>query len=217
MNITKQIEQLKLAAALLETGHPWEIHAKGEGLYLHNPDLPIHAWLNQDEFEIRPVLVTPEDGRPINNPLNLTAEQVGVGYKLTLVEQMDSERHIDGQIWYRDTVEWMDCPFKSGWAWLVSNTIRVPLSTPYPETKTPWALPEPPAGRRWHNAHLFKEGDILKGERPVLVGETLTKGDRISNYANNVNGIAGKTPDELDFYWQTHCFTTKRPLPVVTC
>ena len=130
-DIEKQAQQLELAAQLLRTGHPWE--------YKNHQD----KWVPQSVTsleectlsgrEIRPVLVTPDDGRKLNNPDNLTAEQVGVGYKLTLEEQMDGTCHSEGEWWNNQS--WVKPVNYTGWFWPKNDTIRIPLSTPWPEAK----------------------------------------------------------------------------------
>ena len=149
----KQAQQLELAAQLLRTGHPWE--------YKNHQD----KWVPQSVTsleectlsgrEIRPVLVTPDDGRKLNNPDNLTAEQVGVGYKLTLEEQMDGKCHSEGEWWNGQS--WVKPVNYTGWFWPKNDTIRIPLSTPWPEAKPAWTMPEPKYGP-------LEQSDILLGD-----------------------------------------------------
>jgi hypothetical protein len=85
MNTKEQASQLRLAAGIIETGHPYEIDDNAGGgfrkpLTGENPGKV--AFING---RIRPTLATPPDGRALHNPNNLTAEQVGVGYRLGLV------------------------------------------------------------------------------------------------------------------------------------
>ena len=131
MNTEKQASQLELAAKIIRANHPWEMKrcngwsVPDSARFWEKP-----VWYVENDFEIRPVLASPEDGRPLQNPKNLTAEQVGIGYKLTLVEQMDEKWHNNCDWWNGE--EW-----RSGeeWVWGTGCTIRIPLSTPWPDTK----------------------------------------------------------------------------------
>lgn len=127
MNTTAQ--QLRLAADILETGHPWEFRGIG-GFIKPLPGTPV---VNPvvDGNEIRPILATPPDGRPLHNPDNLTAEQVGVGYRLTLGKEEWSPNQ---EFWYRATQKWeRSCHFHQ------SETFRLPLSIPWPAPVDPYA------------------------------------------------------------------------------
>ncbi len=124
MNTEQQAAQLELAAQILRTGHPWEYRCKD--WYSGNCILTTL----KAGYKIRPILATPPDGRKLHNPLGLTAEQVGVGYRLTLEEEMDGKRH-DACEWFNDA--WLK--HDDGWYWKKDSTIRVPLSTPWPEAK----------------------------------------------------------------------------------
>lgn len=127
--IEQQAQQLELAAQLLRTGHPWTTSAGTP-----NPNYHIAYFLNAG-IEIRPVLITPEDGRLIHNPLGLTAEQVGVGYRLALPDEVLTEGY---EIWPLAEQCW--CKGVNAGLTALQTTsnitcVRLPLSTPYPDPK----------------------------------------------------------------------------------
>ena len=76
MDKTQQAEQLRLAADILETGHPWDFQSSREW---HQMERANPLWSIANGCKIRLILATPPDGRPLHNPDNLTAEQVGAG------------------------------------------------------------------------------------------------------------------------------------------
>lgn len=128
MTTEQTAQQLELAAQILRTGHPWKSSPQA-------PDTDIYSAL-RDGFEIHPVLATPPDRRPLHNPDNLTAEQVGVGYRLVCYDDKTTEAKLE---------KWM------GGEWVVVYTIgqlsfrhcqstyRLPLSVPWPEPVDPYA------------------------------------------------------------------------------
>lgn len=124
MTTEQTAEQLELAAQILRTGHPWESSPQA-------PDTDIYSAL-RDGFKIRPILATPPDNRPLHNPNNLTAEQVGIGYRLmTLDEKLNTKTDLQ--------TKWKD----GGWCWCgeiygkldhkTHPTYRLPLSVPWSE------------------------------------------------------------------------------------
>lgn len=208
-DIEKQAQQLELAAQLLRTGHPWEWDAKN-GKMRDPDDYHTLGWCIANAYEIRPVLVTPDDGRKLNNPDNLTAEQVGVGYKLTLEEQMDGKCHSEGEWWNGQS--WVKPVNYTGWCRPKNDTIRIPLSTPWPEAKPAWTMPEPPAGKQWHKPGTLPQQDWKDGWRPLLLGEKIMEGDEVWSW--------GERP-WVESLWADkkvtgnyHPFRTKRPLPI---
>jgi len=127
VNTEQQAAQLELAAQILRTGHPWECsQPKWQNASL--------TFLLHERIEIRPILATPPDGRKLHNPDNLTAEQVGVGYRLTLEEEMDGHENDGGELYDPNENQFIKGDGK--WFWFKCDTIRVPLSTPWPEAKT---------------------------------------------------------------------------------
>lgn len=141
MNKTEQAQQLRLAAELIETGHPWHLYRAGR-LYDTNPHMSAAYYAanrNSPEgpFEIRPILATPPDGRPLHNPDKLTAEQVGVGYRLALIDEKTNENEALQEFWNKG--EWMTSgrvySDTFGEAPNHRITYRLPLSVPWPEVK----------------------------------------------------------------------------------
>lgn len=134
MNKTEQAKQLRLAAKLIETGHPWELetvtdwHPSSKTL-----ETPLHCIFHGQK--IRLALATPPDGRPLHNPDNLTAEQVGVGWRLTL----KGEKPTPGaQMWVdEDDINgpWEKRDFETR-LYCAGTTYRLPLSVPWPEPET---------------------------------------------------------------------------------
>ena len=135
MNKTETAQQLRLAADLIETGHPFEFHDGGEWVKAITIT-PDHAIC--ERRQVRPILATPPDGRPLHNPDGLTAEQVGLGRRLTIKGEKPTsgaqiwmgEDHINGE-WEKRDVE--TDPYYAG------TTYRLPLSVPWPEAPKPEA------------------------------------------------------------------------------
>jgi hypothetical protein len=149
MNTEQTAQQLELAAKILRSGHPWE--------YNHDKDFWQKASGTSvllaiaEGWPIRPILAIPPDNRPIHNPDNLTAEQVGVGYRLLCAEDGVPSGKVD---------TWMF----GGWcsAYVVDKehlyecdkTYRLPLSVPWPE-------PQPDPYAELKKAHA--EGKVIQG------------------------------------------------------
>lgn len=160
---TEQTAQLRLAADILETGHPFE--ALG-GLWckpLPTESNPL-TWIAKG-MEIRLALATPPHGRPLHNPDNLTAEQVGAGWRLLTKDEPAPDR----------------CDWYGSHGWETSfgrvqaptlATYRVPLSTPWPSTP-PFQLPPPPPGMQWHRKDGWTAEDLPHGYRPLTLGEEI--------------------------------------------
>jgi hypothetical protein len=127
MNKTEQAQQLRLAAELIETGHPFEFYDGEEWIAAWN--LPLLAALNKS-YLIRPVLATPPDNRPLHNPDNLTAEQVGLGYRLAMQDESALQPHEvwSGSSWFKA----LPGPDSLG---SYNSTYRLPL--PWPEAPKP--------------------------------------------------------------------------------
>lgn len=172
MNAEQQAQQLRLAADIIETGHPWEYRTRKDANWNTSSAISPTYVFTYQHGEIRIVFATPPDGRHLHNPDNLDAEQVGVGWRLTLA----GERHHDqAQLWnYADKL-WVEKPhFADGAFYTSVHTYRVPLSVPWPEVEKPepaFQLPSPPPGMRWHRQNGWKEGDLPQGWRPLVVGE----------------------------------------------
>ena len=138
MNKTEQAQQLRLAAEIIETGHPWEIDDNAGGgfrkpFFGENPCKA--AFING---KIRLAFVTPPDGRPLHNPDNLTAEQVGAGWRLLLASEMQGglppshPGHHKCEGWKAG--KWYDEHSNGS---VISTTYRLPLSVPWPEAPKP--------------------------------------------------------------------------------
>jgi hypothetical protein len=131
MNTKPTSQQLRLAADIIETGHSWHLYRAGH-LYDTSPfgspqSYVARADAPEGPFEIRLALATPPDNRPLQNPDNLTAEQVGAGYRLTLKDEWNPE-----QEYWHSTGVW-----KKPTHYSELDTFRLPLSTPWPEVSKP--------------------------------------------------------------------------------
>ena len=130
--------QLRLASSILETGHPWEFRRAGddEVEWRRAATGSIGEILDMftDGYEIRLALATPGDGRVCHNPYKLTAEQVGAGWRLLIPEEIDEKSHSDCERWSELNNQFMEDD-GDGWGWYPDTTIRVSLSTPWPEAK----------------------------------------------------------------------------------
>lgn len=209
MNKIEQAQQLRLAADIFETGHPFEVrHDTSEKWHPSRVTHPARAVL--EGWHLRPILATPPDGRPLHNPDNLTAEQVGLGYRLGLQEESADQPH---EVW--DDGEWRKA-FRGDLAFVdYASTYRVPLSVPWPQLPIatlaqdqveltaeqhaaveaclqdkapPFQLPPPPPGMRWHREDGWKEGDLPPRYRPHVDGEKNQKGDEWKPIRNNASG-----------------------------
>lgn len=139
MDKTQQAAQLRLAADLLETGHPWGFRQDKGPVTSYNSPLEVI----QDGNVLIPLLATPPDGRPLHNPDNLTAEQVGAGYRLALVgEEISKEMQV-----YRFSGTWVAipeqfCGTEIGKYSGRNVSVRLPLSIPWPESAKTELTPE---------------------------------------------------------------------------
>lgn len=142
MTTEQTSQQLELAAQLIRTGHPWE--------WLSVDNKWIKAYHNKPEVEIatghriRPILATPPDNRPLHNPDNLTAEQVGVGYRLLTEDEFQEDVHLQHQEWWSISVRpksWMvgDLGRSRSPKLNFATTYRLPLSIPWSEPGDPYA------------------------------------------------------------------------------
>lgn len=130
MNKTEQAQQLRLAADIFENGHPFEVrHGTSEKWHPSRVTHPARAVL--EGWHLRPILATPPDNRPLHNPDNLTAEQVGLGYRLGLQEESANQPH---EFWGVDG-KWRKATEGVGAFMNYVRTYRVPLSVPWPEAK----------------------------------------------------------------------------------
>lgn len=128
MNTTP--EQFRIAADILEKGLQWQenwngvfIDADGEG----------ELWeclRSEREIRIKPASFPPiPEGMTYHNPDGLTAEQVGDGYRITVVEEIDGRHEGVAMRWSILTEKWeKHCAADSRIC-----TYRIPISTPFPD------------------------------------------------------------------------------------
>ena len=139
MNKTEQAQQLRLAATLIETEHPWERYSNGR-IWIKS-ELPVAMAVSHGD-PIRPILATPPDNRPLHNPDSFTAEQVGLGYRLCLLADTCDQPF---DFWLQSSKSWEKGVARSGTFEHDASplfTYRLPLSVPWPEPK-PSPPPEP--------------------------------------------------------------------------
>ena len=131
MTPTEQAQQLRLAARIIETEHPFEVRypRRYDWCAVKHICPSVHV---VNKCEIRPVLATPPDGRPLHNPDNLTAEQVGLGYRLALQDESASQPH---EAWEQN--KWRSAILGPGPFGSYLSTYRLPLSVPWPEAPKP--------------------------------------------------------------------------------
>lgn len=206
MTTEQTAQQLELAAQILRTGHPFEVrHDASDKWHASLGVNPAQAVLQ--DWHIRPVLATPPDNRPVHNPDGLTAEQVGVGYRLTV--EGESVPGVGAEWWCRSSSAWLT----STGAYLPQrNTVRLPLSVPWPEPA--FQLPPPPPGMRWHREDGWKADDLPSGYRPLVDGEKWVAGDEILRFAPHgwqIGGTPGDVLDEPTHGGTSRC-RTARPL-----
>ena len=129
MDKTQQAAQLRLAADLLETGHPWKWQTS-DGEWVKPTIRTELSHVISDGLIIRLALATPPDGRTLHNPGKLTAEQVGVGYRLFCKGENNGQHANQAEMWIGKWVQANDAKGQI-------TTYRVPLSVPWPEAEKP--------------------------------------------------------------------------------
>jgi len=137
MTKNKKSSQLRLAADILDTGHPWKFKGLQDQWYYGLASTP-------DSFvasgqEIRLEMVSPPNGQLLHNPDNLSADQVGAGYRLLTQEEFAADQHLHHYEWYSvyipqqrwnletETARTRDPSANCG------TTFRVPISCPWYE------------------------------------------------------------------------------------
>jgi len=105
-----------------------------------------------DKYEIRLALATPPDNRPLHNPDNLTAEQVGAGWRLLTKDEGVNQEH---EAWINNARGWNKTMRGCGTADQYDVTYRVPLFTP-------WTDPKPDPYAELKQAHA--DGNPTLGE-----------------------------------------------------
>jgi hypothetical protein len=90
------------------------------------------AWNWPDvDYRIKPLeFPALPEGLEWHNPNNLTLEQVGDGWRLLVDSEVDGESHCGCQYWDGGNGGWSET---EDWMWDKWSTIRVPISTPFPE------------------------------------------------------------------------------------
>lgn len=131
MTTEQTAQQLELAAKILRTGHPWGYRRIAGSRYKYNTPIEVVA----DGNTLSPLLATPPDNRPLHNPDNLTAEQVGVGYRLALPGESAASPH---DFWDGNTWKKAELRGPAIFAWC-GRSCRLPLSVPWPEPVDPYA------------------------------------------------------------------------------
>lgn len=176
MKTEQTAQQFELAAQILRTGHPWEWQASDGEWVKPTLRTELHHVIS-DGLAIRPVLATPPDGRPIHNPDNLTAEQVGVGYRLVCYDDKTTEDKLEK--WIENEWAVVHCPIGQISFRDCSGTYRLPLSVPWPETQ-----PDPYAALK--KAHA--EGKVIQIKRgdgsylDISPSETIAWGAPVAEY-----------------------------------
>lgn len=130
MTTEQTAQQLELAAQILRTGHPWGYRRIAGSRYKYNTPIEVVA----DGNTLSPLLATPPDGRPLHNPDNLTAEQVGVGYRLLLPVELDGRHKKACEVWNGKN-DWSGEHL--AFARYKFLSYRLPLSVPWPEVEEP--------------------------------------------------------------------------------
>lgn len=170
MNKTQTANKLRLAAELIETGHPFEFKTE-DGWVRAITSTAEHAICQR--HLIRPILVAPPDNRPLHNPDGLSAEQVGVGYRLVIKGETPTP---GAQIWMGDDYAngaWEKRDVETD-TYYACTTYRLPLSVPWPEAKPepiPFQLPPPPPGMTWHREDGWNAEQLPQGYRPLVYNE----------------------------------------------
>ena len=176
MTTEQTAQQLELAAQILRTGHPWGYRITNGGC-LRSYDTPLEVIT--DGNLLIPLLATPPDNRPLHNPDNLTAEQVGVGYRLTV--EGESVPVVGAEWWCRSSSAWLTSP---GGYLPQRNSVRVPLKTPWPEPEESDPYAEPQTKTVPLGPEDVPPGSVFRG-----AGEA-------------------KDPDNKDWYLLTSCSRT---------
>jgi hypothetical protein len=171
MNTTDIAQQLRLAADILETGHPWEYQANFSPVWsVSQGQCPLYC-LSQ-KWPIRPALASPPYDAELHNPDKLTAEQVGVGYRLIIIGEDVFSRN--AEIW--NLGKWSRTINPSSYSKVA--TYRLPLFVPWPEQPKPFTLPTPPPGMKWHREDGWTADMLPPGTRPLVKGEVRRPGDQ---------------------------------------
>lgn len=146
MNTEQTTQQLELAAQIIRTGHPWE-RELSTGEWSKTDSSPVT--MISGGLKIRLALATPPDNRQLHNPDNLTAEQVGAGYRLMLPEEVDGRHEGKCQVW-SGLGAWSSSEAEGTH---VRYSYRLPITVPWPE-------PQPDPYAELKKAHA--EGKVIQ-------------------------------------------------------
>jgi hypothetical protein len=104
-------------------------------------------------YRIKPLEFPPlPEGKQWHNPNNLTLEQVGDGWRLLVDSEVDGESHCGCQYWDGGNGGWTET---EDWMWDKWSTIRVPISTPFPEP------PKKVVMVPWDSTHDFPKLPVI--------------------------------------------------------
>jgi hypothetical protein len=165
--------QLRLAASIIETGHPWEYYApysagKPDPHWEEPSTLDTPARHVGQGREIRLAFARPPYEAELHNPDNLTPEQVGAGYRLCLLGEKLPEGY---DYWHTDARQWLEGTNDGIIVTEGRKSRRLPLSVPWPEQPKPFTLPTPPPGMKWHREDGWTAEMLPPGTRPLCFGE----------------------------------------------
>lgn len=135
MTPTETAAQLHLAADILETGHPFEWRNEDFSEWHPANGNSVHHFM--DNCVIRPILARPPYRAKLHNPNGLTAEQVGVGYRLAIVNEALLQDFYE--FWRKGSKSWSKGCFNTKAKGIC--TYRLPLSVPWPKQSKPFTLP----------------------------------------------------------------------------
>ena len=169
MTTEQTARQLELAAQILRTGHPFEVrHATSDQWHYSLGVNPAQAVLQ--DWHIRPVLATPPDNRSLHNPDNLTAEQVGVGYRLLTTEETKTMQSGKEEYWSHRTPKWVNVAYPTQFS--RDYTYRLHLSVPWPEPQLdPYAELKKARAEgkviQWYNGIEWIDHVLPNDENPI--------------------------------------------------
>jgi len=146
--------------------------------------------LNPEEYRIKPMeLLQPPPPLKLHNPNNLTAEQVGEGYRLLCDKEVSGKKQGLKSDYFTSWGEWVN----GFWHWDSSSTIRVPASVPWPKVEE--YIPLEPKDVDWNMIFRYKNGDerriVQRCERGVFLGVL----DSFYTWTTLMDGWEMKLPD----------------------
>lgn len=170
--------QLRLAADIIETGHPWEYKSQTTEIWHKTNSSPLT--LIAGGAEIRLAFARPPYEAELHNTDNLTPDQVGAGYRLVLPDESTKQPH---EFWSSETGKWVQALQATSLFKHFSGTYRLPLSVPWPEQSKPAELtPElkskgyeqpddSPPWIEWHGGECpLKDEEVEEWEYKAVAG-----------------------------------------------